>query len=47
MDITFGKAYHNLSVPSPVEVTIKRKEGLAPSNRRSFRENRKVHGQVT
>jgi phosphoenolpyruvate carboxykinase (ATP) len=31
MDITFGKAYHNLSVPSLVEVTIKRKEGLLSS----------------
>jgi phosphoenolpyruvate carboxykinase (ATP) len=31
MDITFGKAYHNLSVPSLVEVTIKRKEGMLSS----------------
>jgi phosphoenolpyruvate carboxykinase (ATP) len=31
MDITFGKAYHNLSVPSLVEITIKRKEGMLSS----------------
>src|ERR671918_379724 len=31
MDITFGKAYHNLSVPSLVEVIIKRKEGMLSS----------------
>jgi phosphoenolpyruvate carboxykinase (ATP) len=31
MDITFGRAYHNLSVPSLVEVIIKRKEGMLSS----------------
>jgi phosphoenolpyruvate carboxykinase (ATP) len=31
MDITLGKAYYNLSVPSLVEVIIKRKEGVLSS----------------
>ncbi|MDQ4101795.1 MAG: phosphoenolpyruvate carboxykinase (ATP), partial [Thermoproteota archaeon] len=31
MDIAFGKAHHNLSVPSLVEVIIKRKEGMLSS----------------
>ena len=31
MDITLGKAYYNLSVPSLVEVIIKRKEGMLSS----------------
>src|SRR5215216_481382 len=31
MDITFSKAYYNLSVPSLVEVIIKRKEGMLSS----------------
>src|SRR5215212_2015862 len=31
MDITFGKAYYNLSVPSLGEVIIKRKEGMLSS----------------
>src|SRR5688572_4735665 len=31
MDITSGKAYYNLSVPSLVEVIIKRKEGMLSS----------------
>src|SRR3712207_8749878 len=31
MDLAFGKAYHNLSAPSLVEVIIKRKEGMLSS----------------
>ena len=31
MDIKLGRAYHNLSVPSLVEVIIKRKEGILSS----------------
>ena len=31
MDFAFGRAYNNLSVPSLVEVIIKRKEGILSS----------------
>ncbi len=31
MDIKLGRAYYNLSVPSLVEVIIKRKEGILSS----------------